>query len=240
MMKTFYDQSHLYGKSPWKLWELAVIYLITGLAVGQRQVHVFAPAALSDSGAADFIYSYTSGMYFQFIIMLLLIALFMWCKRLDLRTLHLHFPPLKKMLLYGALTGVAISLLMLVSALLIAHLLPQVPPQPFEHVLRQGVEQQRAWFLLLGAVLGAPLSEEIFFRGLIYGWLRQYLKPALAYAAGGLIFGLLHFDMVRLLPITLGGMVLCWSYEKSGSLWTSIIAHAIWNGVMIIFFFAGW
>ena len=82
--------------------------------------------------------------------------------------------------------------------ILIAHLLPQVPPQPFEHVLRQGVEQQRACFLLLGAVLVAPLSEEIFFRGLIYGWLRQYLKPALAYAAGGLIFGLLHFDMVRL------------------------------------------
>jgi len=87
--------------------------------------------------------------------------------------------------------------------------------------------------LLLGGVV-VPLKEELVFRGLVYPPLRQrYGKPAgMLFTA--LFFGLVHFDLVRFLPLLVGGFILTWLYEKSKSLWTSIIAHGVWNILMTV------
>jgi membrane protease YdiL (CAAX protease family) len=48
-----------------------------------------------------------------------------------------------------------------------------------------------------------------------------------------LFFSIMHFDIYRLLPIAAGGAGLAYLYERTGNIWTNIIAHAVWNGVMI-------
>jgi membrane protease YdiL (CAAX protease family) len=87
--------------------------------------------------------------------------------------------------------------------------------------------------LVVGAVL-APVSEELFYRGMIYPLFRKHLGPMWGSIISGIIFGLAHLDLWRAIPLALGGIVLCYIYEKSGSILVSILAHGVWNGVMSI------
>ncbi len=91
--------------------------------------------------------------------------------------------------------------------------------------------------LLVGAlfaisvVLLAPLCEELFFRGLIFRGLRGFWRFWPALLASGLLFGVFHQSLAVLVPFSLIGMLFAWANEESGSLWTSIGAHAVVNGV---------
>ena len=46
----------------------------------------------------------------------------------------------------------------------------------------------------------APLAEEIFFRGFIFGGLRRYMNLATAGAISGFLFALAHGDPGLILP----------------------------------------
>ncbi|MDA1100058.1 MAG: type II CAAX endopeptidase family protein [Proteobacteria bacterium] len=83
--------------------------------------------------------------------------------------------------------------------------------------------------LLLGAVVLGPLMEEMIFRGLLYGWLRQRLNlwPAAAAAAG--LHALLHFDLGALPSLFALFVFLACVYEYSQNLWVPSIIHAMHN-----------
>ncbi len=81
----------------------------------------------------------------------------------------------------------------------------------------------------------APVSEEVFFRGFMYGGLRSRLPVWAAAAVSGAIFGLLHYtdpDSIAVVPqLALLGVVLAWLYERTGSLWPAIVLHVINNAI---------
>lgn len=92
---------------------------------------------------------------------------------------------------------------------------------------------------LLIVVLLAPFVEEVLFRGLVFGNLKSKSRLA-AYGVSCLLFALLHvwqFAVVRqdltyfllMIQYLVPGAVLAWSYEHSGTLWTSIGIHAAAN-----------
>ena len=85
----------------------------------------------------------------------------------------------------------------------------------------------------LALVIVAPLAEEIFFRGFIFAGLIRYVGVFWAMAASGLIFAAFHVtsgDTAGLvLPFTLVGMLFAWLYYRTGSLWTNIFAHLLFN-----------
>ena len=83
-------------------------------------------------------------------------------------------------------------------------------------------------------VLVAPISEELFFRALLFRGLRGYWGLGPSLAVSGLAFGLFHVNPGVLLPFTAIGVLFAWSTEQSGSLWTSIVAHAAVNGVSLL------
>lgn len=87
--------------------------------------------------------------------------------------------------------------------------------------------------VLLGvaAVLVAPVAEELFFRGLLYRGLRGFWSILPALALSGFCFGLFHLNLGVLIPFTLVGALFAWSAEASGSLFTSIGAHMLVNGL---------
>jgi membrane protease YdiL (CAAX protease family) len=85
--------------------------------------------------------------------------------------------------------------------------------------------------LLVALVALVPAAEELFFRGLVYGWLRARMGPWPASLAGGLLFAAAHGDLALLAPLWLTGTGLCWLYERSGSLWAPAAAHAALNAV---------
>jgi uncharacterized protein len=84
-------------------------------------------------------------------------------------------------------------------------------------------------------VVAAPFSEEVFFRGFIFGGLRRRLSFPAAALISGLIFGLFHFtgpDSVAVVPqLALLGFALAWLYEETGSIYPPMAVHAVNNAL---------
>ena len=81
----------------------------------------------------------------------------------------------------------------------------------------------------VAAVVGAPLSEELLFRALLHRGLRGYWRPLPALALSGALFGVFHLNLAVIAPFAAIGALWAWAYEESGSLWTTIAAHAAVN-----------
>jgi membrane protease YdiL (CAAX protease family) len=79
-----------------------------------------------------------------------------------------------------------------------------------------------------GGVL-APIAEELYFRGFVFG---SYLKtrgPLVAYGATALIFASLHLNLPAILPIFALSVIFCFAYQRTGSVVPSMIGHAVNN-----------
>ncbi|WP_282608263.1 CPBP family intramembrane glutamic endopeptidase [Pelagibius sp. Alg239-R121] len=86
--------------------------------------------------------------------------------------------------------------------------------------------------LVTGAIV--PLTEEIAFRGLFYGWLRQHMSVAASVAISSAFFAFLH-GVPFLIPIfALVGAILAFITEKSGSVLAATITHGVFNAFGVI------
>ena len=94
---------------------------------------------------------------------------------------------------------------------------------------------------LLIIVFLAPFIEEVLFRGLVFGNLKNKSR-VVAYLVSCLLFALVHVwqfavvqqDMTYFLLMVqylVPGAVLAWAYESSGTLWASIGLHAAANAL---------
>lgn len=94
-----------------------------------------------------------------------------------------------------------------------------------------------AWPLqVLLIVIAAPVSEEICFRGMLFGGLRRNLPRVPAALIAGLIFGALHATtgVAAVPPLMFFGFVLCLLYEETGSIVPGILLHALNNSVVLL------
>ena len=85
------------------------------------------------------------------------------------------------------------------------------------------------------ASLLAPVCEEIAFRGYLQRTLAIRRGPVVAVGAGALLFATLHLDPVRFPALILLGVVFGWLAWRSGSTWTSVIAHSVNNSLASVF-----
>lgn len=77
-------------------------------------------------------------------------------------------------------------------------------------------------------VIGAPLTEELFFRGFVFAGLSKWgFWPAAAIS--GLLFALVHFDPGSLIPFFGIGIAMAWLFWSRGSLWDSVLFHFLFN-----------
>jgi CAAX protease family protein len=88
---------------------------------------------------------------------------------------------------------------------------------------------------ILLIVIAAPISEEVCFRGLLYGGLRRRVPRVAAALLVGLIFGALHATtgISAVPPLIAFGFVFCLLYEKTGSIVPGIILHMLNNSVAL-------
>ncbi len=84
-------------------------------------------------------------------------------------------------------------------------------------------------WLIISAVLLAPLFEEVMFRGYIAGSLRSAYGGVVAWLFSSLLFGLMHAVPSIILTATCGGLVLGYYYLRHRSLVMVIILHAMNN-----------
>ena len=92
----------------------------------------------------------------------------------------------------------------------------------------------------LSVVVLAPIVEELTYRYCIFGGLRKY-KKIIAYIVSGVIFMIMHSiasisetgginmsfvkELVYLPPYLFSGLALCYAYDKTGNIGSSVVAH---------------
>ncbi|HPA16396.1 MAG TPA: CPBP family intramembrane metalloprotease [Verrucomicrobiae bacterium] len=106
--------------------------------------------------------------------------------------------------------------------------IPFEPQQLIRLFQRLDTPAQLAGFAVLAVVI-APISEEMFFRGLLHGWFKSFMPTRLSIAITSLLFGAVHWHAPAFLPLTLLGFSLAMIYETTRSLWPAIALHAIFN-----------
>jgi hypothetical protein len=107
------------------------------------------------------------------------------------------------------------------------------PENPQDVVRDLGADQSTA-LLIAGAVLViavAPVCEELFFRGFLFRVLRIRMGFVLAASIDGVLFGLVHGALVIVPILAFLGFILCWAYERSGTLLVPIALHALNNAL---------
>jgi membrane protease YdiL (CAAX protease family) len=99
-----------------------------------------------------------------------------------------------------------------------------------------------SWISAIGmtvlAGLVIPIVEEIFFRGVVYRWLRDKWGIVVGVIVSGLVFGIAHFEPATVVPAIVMGFVLALVYEKSHSLWPPILIHMLNNTLAIAALYA--
>jgi membrane protease YdiL (CAAX protease family) len=85
-------------------------------------------------------------------------------------------------------------------------------------------------------VAAAPISEEVCFRGMLFGGLRERLPRLAAALISALIFGGLHATtgISAVPPLIIFGLVLALLYEKTGSIIPGILLHMLNNSVALL------
>jgi membrane protease YdiL (CAAX protease family) len=135
---------------------------------------------------------------------------------------------------YSALASVAVILPTLSLESVVVRYF-RIPPELVEaliEMLRAESVPELVWVWVVTA-LGAALSEEFIFRGVLQNCLSQWTKGWVAIVITSLVFGILH-TIWRLPPAFILGLLLGVLYLRTGSILPSILAHVIINSVSVL------
>jgi membrane protease YdiL (CAAX protease family) len=91
-------------------------------------------------------------------------------------------------------------------------------------------------FLVFAIVIavGAPIVEELFYRGLLLRSLQRYMATAGAVLVTGVVFGVTHFELLQLPALVLVGVLFGVLAVRAGRLGPSICAHIAFNATTVI------
>ncbi|MCL4505260.1 MAG: CPBP family intramembrane metalloprotease [Chloroflexi bacterium] len=104
--------------------------------------------------------------------------------------------------------------------------LPFLAPQGFTWAAFIGM------FVLAGMVV--PFAEELFFRGMLYTWLRDRWGVWIGTFGSAILFGLAHGNIAIAAGVGFMGLLQAVVYERSRSLWTTFLIHAINNSIKVV------
>ncbi len=83
------------------------------------------------------------------------------------------------------------------------------------------------------AVIMAPIFEETFFRGFLFRGFANSWGWVAGAAVSAAIFSLLHLQLDIFVPLFALGFALAWVYHRTGSLWSNITLHAVFNAFSV-------
>jgi membrane protease YdiL (CAAX protease family) len=96
------------------------------------------------------------------------------------------------------------------------------------------------FYLMVGQLVWGVIFEEIFFRGILLPFLLQRIAAWKALVINAALFSVAHMFMpagigeLRWLLLFIMGISLGLLLMRTGSLWTVIFAHLIWNSAMLV------
>jgi membrane protease YdiL (CAAX protease family) len=115
-----------------------------------------------------------------------------------------------------------------------AGVIDEFPPQELITLFTQGGDRIAIGLLVIFAIVLAPIVEETIFRGCIYRFLKSQTTLLPAQIVSGVLFAVMHGNLMSLLPLVVVGILLARVYEKSGNLLVPICFHGMFNGFSLL------
>ena len=103
------------------------------------------------------------------------------------------------------------------------------PEQQSVETFRQYSKSSAILWFLFQAVLLFPMIEELFFRGFLLTFLKNYTSTWMAIVFSAGVFAFAHLNLGAVLPLWFLGIVLGVAYEHTGSLVLPMGIHACFN-----------
>ncbi|HMS89542.1 MAG: CPBP family intramembrane metalloprotease [Acidimicrobiales bacterium] len=88
-------------------------------------------------------------------------------------------------------------------------------------------------FVLVVAV-GAPIAEELFFRGLLLRAFEKRFGIRWAVVGSSVVFGATHFQFLQFPALTAAGLVFAWLVVRFDNLWAAVVGHMAFNLVTVV------
>lgn len=132
------------------------------------------------------------------------------------------------LLVFGAVTLLETPLMQF-SVWLLEKLQMPHPEQQSVETFRQYTRESTIAMFLVQAVLIFPVIEELFFRGFLLTFLKNYTStvPAIILSAG--VFAFAHLNLAAALPLWFLGIALGLAYEHTGSIIVPMTIHSCFN-----------
>lgn len=127
--------------------------------------------------------------------------------------------------------GIGVTILLLFLSGILMRLIPG-----YSEVANQLSTARESIIQLIITIVLIPIYEEIFYRGIIFGYLRKNFNMVLAILFQSLIFGLMHLNLVQGIYTFILGIVLALVYIYTDSILGNITVHIIFNllGLLVI------
>jgi uncharacterized protein len=130
------------------------------------------------------------------------------------------------------------SVILLVGAVIIV-VLTSFIGNSWENSKTESMQQNATFFTILLAFISAaiisPIYEEIFYRGFLYRWLRTRIGLTGSLLLSSLIFTIIHIPTYNVMPVNFfSGILFALAYERTNSIWPSVLIHGLTNGIMVL------
>lgn len=135
-------------------------------------------------------------------------------------------------------TIIAYSVILLVGAVIIV-VLTSLFGNTWENnkteTLQKNVSFITVFIAFVSAAVISPIYEEIFYRGFLYRWLRTRMGLIGGILISAAIFTIAHIPTYNVMPVNFfSGIIFALAYERTNSIWPSVMIHGITNGIMVL------
>lgn len=227
----------------WTFWDLVfvivaplVLAILIGIAggaallaagMGDLEARLQAEPVLWGMGLAGCVYA----LYFA------AVAFVVRWRRIRWPDVGLRRPPLVPILFTPLIFAGQLFLIVVINLIVLSLTGSFENPQAAAITGGQGFSWRNYGLAVMVVGLLAPLVEELIFRGLIFGWLRARLPLWLAVVVSAAVFAGAHVIPVLLPALFAIGLVLAIVYQWTGSLWVTVLLHAMQNTFVVTLLF---
>lgn len=102
-------------------------------------------------------------------------------------------------------------------------------PQETVDLFLGAQNRSTAMWVIVAAVLVAPVAEELIFRGFLYGVAKRYFGTGFALGFSSLLFAAVHLHAPTFPALAVLAICLALAYEATGSLLVPMAMHACFN-----------
>ena len=132
---------------------------------------------------------------------------------------------------YISILGIGVTILLLFLTGILTLLIPS-----YKETVKLMATARQSILQLIITIILIPIYEEIFYRGIIFGYLRKNFNIIIAIILQAFIFGFMHMNLVQGIYAFIFGVVLALVYIYTESIIGNILLHMIFNllGILII------